>query len=791
MGILLIAKDNIKKQKGNATILFLLVALAVFMLYVGISVLSNMDQVIDKRNEAVNGADYFLFSESTHSSEIMDFFEKKDEVTYVEREEALFVSSAKYFSDTQLEKDADEISFFFQDIEAERKLSVIKVHDEGKVWKENSIILPYYMKVGMGYQTGETLNIEINNKIFYFEIYGFTEDIMFSTTAIIAMEKGFISNHYYKDIEKELGSSGYMYRTKLKKDINVDDFLEKNNLLKDIIPDYISKVHLDLDYELVKYGASITANIFMAILTIFAILIIFIALVIVHFNINNTIEMNMKNIGILQASGYTCSQLAVATVVEFLSIGAVGMAVGLGCAKGASDMIGGTISSAIGLCWEMGFDLISALLSIGIITFLILFGVFLSSRRYWKIVPLYALRNGIYTHNFKKNHIRLDKTKLPLNAAIGMKQIWGNLKKNISICFIVVILTFIGNMSVSLYQNLVSNTDKMFQIIGMEGGDIRVLIQTGEEDINIIKESVKSEIAHLDGMKQIVELIEEDMMISNDTTKVSVNCDICDNPNNLRVNNIVEGKRPEYDNEIMLSTVIADKLDVSIGEVVYLELNEGREDYLVVGISQGINHLGRKAMITADGALRLNENLTANTLLLYVNDATSIENTIETLNDTLENYEVSIVNSKKEIDITLISIISTMKILCIVMAVVIAFVIALVLVLLVKTQLIRQTRQFAIYKALGYTTVQLIWQITMSYIPVFFVGTLVGCGVAFLGITPSVVLSLSAFGIKSFAMDLSFTAMLGIVVTIVVWSEIIIVLCSTKIRKITPYEMQQ
>lgn len=786
MKILLIARDNIKKQKGNTLILFLLIALAVLMLYVGTSVLSNMDKVIDQRNETVNGADYFLFTRSSESDRIQEILEKRKEAVFTEREKALFVSGAKYFKKHVREEDADQINFFFQSLNMERKLSIIQIIDEGKEWNENSIILPYYMKVGMGYNTGETLNITLKGKIHSFIIYGFTEDIMFATPANISAEKGIISEEKFRELTKDWGNQGYIYRVKLKENMDSDEFLIKvDQVLKNEIPDYLNTEHISLAYNQLKYGVSITANIFMAVLTVFAVLLIFIALIIVHFNIDNSIRMNMKNIGILQASGYTSRQLAAATIVEFLLLGAVSMTVGLLCAKAASDIIGGILSSSIGLCWEMNFDPLSCIVSIVITTILIFGAVFLASRRYKQIAPLDALRSGIYTHNFKKNYVRLDKTKLPLNTAIGIKHILGNQKKNISICLIVMLLTFIANVSVSLYQYLVLESDKMIQIIGLEVADIAVYLEAGE------KQSIQKKLESIDGIEQIIEFAGEDMIAQNGTKEVSLYCDIYDSPEKLRVNNIVKGRYPEYDNEIMLSTIIAEKLGVTVGEVMYLEMNEDRKDYLVVGVSQGINHLGRIAMLTTEGALRLNEKLIADNFHIYVKDSVSVSKMIDSLKESLADEEVTIYNSKKDIEVMIGSIIHIMKILCSVMGAVVAFVIALVLVLLVTTQLIREKRQLAIYKALGYTTRQLILQITMSYLPVFFIGTLLGCAVAFVGAAPSVVLSLTAFGIQKFNMDLSIYVMLSIIAVIIVWSELIIIVCSAKVRKITPYGMQQ
>ncbi len=786
MGILLIAKDNIKRQKGNAFIFFTLVAVAVLMLYVGISVLSNMDKVIDKRNTAVNGADYFLFSASEQKDEIERILAEKQEVTYLETEEGIWTTGTKYYSENETEEEANQISFLFQRKDAQRNLSVIQIIDKGKEWKENSIILPYYMKVGMGYSTGETLHIVSHDKTYSFEIYGFTEDVMFATPTNIPTEKTFISEQYFDKLSEELGGKGYIYRAKLEDNTEQEPFMiNTGQTLKKEISDYMTTDQQDLVYDQLKYGTSITANILMAVLTIFAFLLILISLIIVRFNINNSIEMNMRNIGMLKASGYTSGMLVAATVAEFEVIGALGMAGGLLGAKGAADVIGGILSSSMGVQWKMGFEPWSAFISIGVTALLILTVVLFSARRYRKITPLYALRNGIYTHNFRRNHIRLDKTRLPLNTAIGVKPILGNAKKNISISLIVAILVFIGNIAVSLYQNLVLDKEQMTNIIGLEVADIGVPFQQDNKQV------IKEKIENMEETAHSIEFATEDMIAEKGEKEISLNCEIYDKTEILSVDNVVEGRRPEYENEIMISTVVAQKLGVSVGEVIYLEMNQGRQDYLVVGMNQGINHLGRNAMITLKGAKRLNEKLATNMFYIYLKEPESVDEVIEILKEELADEKVEIINGKKEQSMSLVSIIDIMKILCQVLATVVFLVIALILMLLVKTQVIREKRQIAIYKALGYTTGQIMQQITMNYIPVFFAGAVGGCIGAFAGVTPAVVLSLSVFGIQNCSMKISFGATLGIVSVVLLWAELVIVLCSARISKITPCEMLQ
>jgi putative ABC transport system permease protein len=387
---------------------------------------------------------------------------------------------------------------------------------------------------------------------------------MFSTPTNNPFEKCYISSSYFNQYSKEWSDQATIFRAGLREESDTEKFEDViNQELDNEISDFKYIDNMSMNYDTMKNGASMTASILMGILTVFAILLILISIIIIQFNINNSIEMNMKNIGILQASGYTSKQMKATTMLEFIFISIIGAGFGLIASNFASNAVGGILSSSIGVYWKMSFDVVSALLSM-IITFaLILVAVMISSRKFKKISPLDALRNGVHTHNFNKSLIRLDATKLPLNTAIGLKNILFNKKKSIEVGVIIVILSFFANFAVSIYQNFGLSEDKLIEFSGFEMPDVQVTLK--EEDTQKLKssiETIKQKLESVNGLYQILEYKTYDIVCKNGEFEESIKFDIYDNADNLRVDNIVEGKRPQYDNEVILSTVMADKLKV-------------------------------------------------------------------------------------------------------------------------------------------------------------------------------------------------------------------------------------
>lgn len=791
MGIWLIARDNIKKKKGNAILLFIMIAFAVMLLYVGISVLTNLYRNIDERNDLINGADFMLISSNNNVSEILDEIRSSDGVEYAESEKGLYQSNVKFYKTDKETDTSDRIDYLFQKKDNDRKISVIKVIDKGKEWTHDSIILPYYMKAGLGYKTGDVISLEINDKVYNFTVYGFMDDIMFSTPTNISTERVFIDNDRYDELAVQCKQEIDIYKAVLNTGTDREDFQSSmDEQLKISIPGYLNSFNITLNYSTMRMGTSVSAFIFMGVLTVFAILLIMIAMIIINFNINNSIEMNMKNIGILQASGYTGRQLVATTIIEILIIGTIGMAAGLIFAKVTSSIIGGIIAASIGMFWGIGFDSAGAIYS-ALITFMMVFAAaFIGASKYRKINVLDALRNGIRTHNFKKNHVNLNKTLLPLNIALGIKNILSRKAKNVVIVLIIAFLTFCANASLSMYRNFVQDKSNLLNITGFEVPAIGISFDKGNEYSKQEIEDIEKRISVLAGVKEIKQYTCYDMTCSSESGSESLSCDVYDNTN-LYVDNVVAGQRPRNDDEVMLSMLMAEQLNVSTGDIVYLEMNGNRKDYIVCGLFQGINHLGKKALVNFEGIRRLDDKIVPYMLYVYNSDTGSLDDIIRSIKAEVKDDNVTVTNFQDYISASLASVISIMKTFSYIIIAAVGFVISLVMVFLVKTQLVKDSRQYGIYKALGFTTGQLLLQTTMNYIPIVIVGTLTGCIFSVFFMNLLFVVCLSMFGIKKCSMELGFNYMLLMFSAIIIWAQLIIIVNSLRIRKIVPCEMIQ
>ncbi len=770
-----IAKNNMKKKKSDVAVIILLIALATLLLYVSVSSLSNSERVVDNAANACNTAAHTYYTSEEGSKYVVDVWEKMDYVTEYEVSPVLHIPDAKYYGADR--KNERNFVFIMSSMEEERAINKMNVYEMGQI-KENSIILPYYISVTEGYEIGDIFYMVIGEKEYEFEIAGFSEDPVFANTLNITIYRVYISDEYMKEIGKNKGFSYIECRVLFEDGTDIDTYLN----------DFVEKMEgrdkdsiIGLLGDTMKNGVTMMTSILMGMMLIFSVLLVFIAIIIMRFSVRNFIDDNLKNIGILQASGYTSKELRKATIMEMGIIGIVGTIIGIIFSSFSQNAIGGIQAAMMGLRYNAGFDIIYGFTAIAIIMFIVLFMTYISSRTYKNINVLDALRGGIHTHNFKKNSIPLHKTKLPLNIAVGVKYIFGAKLKNIGIMLIISILSFTSCIGFSMYQNFALDKEFMLKLVGAELG---TAIAANEES-----DKMGAVIETWDEVEKVLYYKSIDVNASNEEKSKTVACDTWNNPDYVENITIIEGSVPKYNNEVAISTVLRDYFEVELGDVIYLQGDGEKKPFIVSGIHQMINNMGQKMMLSYEGVKYLNSLEEVESVQLYVYAADGYD--FDDLDSLISQHfkGAQIIESEKMMDESMGTLIMAMELICSIFVIITVVVVFLVVFLVIRSKVVSDKKNNGIYKAIGYTTKDLMVQTTMTNLPVIFVGAVLGAVLSIFGAEPLCVACLSFCAIERCDLTNSpvYLVLTVALITFVAW--MVAMLVSSRIRKIEPVKM--
>jgi putative ABC transport system permease protein len=784
MKLLMLAKSSFRKNRSSAITLLFLIITATLFLYIGIHVLTNLGGFLDKKHDTLNGADFITLVPDVYSDYIADVIDGMEESVAMEQEKAIVYHTGSV-QNKKLQEKAQSIGIIIMNADEERNIQQLKIIDKADTITEDSIIVPYSLKSVQGYQTGDTIEVSFREDVDTYTIYGFCEDIFFSTTANISFYKCFVPDQTFQKLRASSDSvSKYTYiKTQLKEGISSGDFEDEFIRSASSNTDCDSGTTINLNYESMKIGTTVTINIIMMVLVFFAALVIIISMVVIRFTVITHIEEDIKNIGSMEAVGFTNRMIQTSLIIEFMTITLLGFLGGILLSLVSTGTITNVISSSIGLTWQMKPGLTSMLLSFIIIALMILLITIKVTRRIAKITPIMALRNGIETYHFDKNHFPLDKMKGSLNMILGLKQIFNNKKQSISIAIIGTLMSFTIVFSIAMYHNFVKDETAFIRLVGMERSDLAVVCYEGNYD------TVYDIAAKTTGVAKSLHYTNENLVLRFGDKETTTNTFICNDFDKIAVSTIIDGRYPKHDNEIAISTVNQRRLGAEIGDVLSVKSKESSFDYMVVGITQHINGLGQSASITEEGMLRCNSNFVPVSLYLYLEEDVDVADTIALLEQSLEEYNISIVNMEDIFDTTLSSITQSITLICITIGIITSVIVVLILYYLVKVKIIREKNLIGINKALGFTTGQLIVHNNVALGTIVLFSTLLGSALAVTTINPLCTLMLSAVGIRNGSFLIP-PSLIGISLIIMeVLTLITTTLVSLRIRKVNPREL--
>ncbi len=781
MNLFMIAKSNMKKNKSMMITLIALIMFATLLLYIGTSVLLDMSSFLDKKNESMNGSEFTAATPVKHEETIQGVIKEMGE--YTQLETVPVIRYASTFQNLTNGEESQSIGSIMFNADNSEEISRMDIIDQGHTKLPNSIILPYYLKVAKGYQSGDEITITVGSVVNTYIVYGFAEDIMFATPSNIPYYKCYVFEEEFQRLYHADENTQYsLIKTRLKQgtDTNLysENFIKKSsNILQSSMSDIMS-----MDYNTMKVGVSIFLIIIMSVLITFSFIIILIALTMMRFAIVTHIEGNIKNIGSMEALGYTGKELILSTILQFVVITLFSIGLGFVIATAGMGLMTNLLSSSIGLAWNAVINVKAMLINLVIIMTLVMLITYLAAAKLKKVTPIIAMRSGIDTHNFKKNYIALDRSPYPVNVALGIKSLLLNMKQNVIIVIIVTLMSFVSVFAFTTNYNFNVDNTALLRLIGIEKSQLQVIYK-GEDAVKIF-----DEIGELEQVDKIIRLTSMEMGISLEDKEMTPSFYISNDFNLLEIQTIVEGEYPVHNNEIAVTGLVLERLGAELGDAVTVKGNETKQDFILVGVTQQISNLGRGACITEEGMARIDPNYVPSELFVYMEEH-KIPSVTKTLEERYGDSHMNITNIEETFDTILVSFNGAVIALCIVCIVITLSIISLVLYLLIKIKLLKERLRIGVSKALGYTTKQLVLQITMSFCPVCILGAFLGTVLATFLINPAFSAMLSVSGIRNSHLTINPAVTLTTFLAISLFSFVITALVSRSIKKITPCEL--
>ena len=774
---IILAAANTHKHKGQTLSLLLLSFIAAMLLNLGLLTAIKFEKSFYEKSEELNAPHAVVAAMKNHyQNSFKEYFEGYPGITEISEEEILFLPAAKFrygdgiFSNIVMVLNADRPRSMLG-------LSFVGEHtDPG----EDSIYVSYLLKSGGGYSLGDSFVLSYGHKDHHFKISGFIEDTFLGSINMSGI--GFyLPANAYSRLEAELSGNGagVMLSARLQNPEDSSKLISGiNNMVMSSAGSFFYSTMWNADFNLAKYSRTFTASIIAILILAFSIIVTMISLIVTTFRIRNSIDESMTNIGVLKAMGYTSSQIISSIVLQFTLITALGSLLGIWVSFYAITPLSHMLSAQTGLIWRQCFNAGISFLSLFALTLGIGLVSLLSAGKIHRLHPIYALRGGISTHSFRKNYFPLQRTWLNLHLVLSLKMLIQNAKQNLLITLIIATVSFASVFSLVLYYNIVIENQAFIHMVSGEQSNAVIIKNPDNHDDKLIEN-----IRQIPGVRKAIYFDTVRLLAGDEKVAAYVVEDFSLTENDM----IYKGRYPKHPNEITIGGHVSKLLNKHIGDTIQIKTGNIQQDYLVTGLHQNPNNFGMDITLTYEGMIRLQPDYLWSTIYMYANKDVDTNAVIRSINERYGNMIAETIDIQELMNSSLGVFMSIATMVTLAINVITALVMSLMLYLVIRTLLLKNRKYLGIQKAIGYTTIELVQQVSMAYLPIMILGTAIGGITGYLGVNPLFALLLRKLGV----MKANFYIMPGYVILLCVliigFAYGLSMWISSHIRKISPY----
>lgn len=622
-------------------------------------------------------------------------------------------------------------------------------------------------------QIGDTLRLQIGSRIQEYRIKGFYEDPIMGST-VMGMKSFLVSDAAYQAIAKEVNEhpqenvivSGMLHIVQAaSSELSIAEFQKLINEESS----YREEISYTYSKEAIMGFMMVLQNIYSGFLLLFVVVLLVVAMLVLGHSISSSIEQDYVNMGILKAVGFTQKDLRSLQITQYVLAIVIGMLIGLPLSLFVVNIVNQITLTSTGLLIPSTMPFALCLVALGIILILLVSFILFKTRRISSITPIKAIRGGKEDVYFK-SRVTLPIYQKGLSVFLAIRQLSSSKKQYISACLVSALLVF-----------FLSLMGRMSAWMGEDGQGLKDAFASASYDIGIL---CNDEQTHQEAERLINSYtpITESFYFRNMTGQLNHTDYIMNVISEPERYHILQGRTARYDNEIVITEIVAKEQGIAIGDSVTVGYGGKEAEYIITGINQSANDMGANFSMAQSGYHRLANGKDRFYTYYVLEDHAKVSEISKALTDTFheriaidDNVWAGLENS-----------VAAMNAFEYLMYVIVIFFVLVVIILTGTKLLFKEQHDLGIYKSLGFSSSRLRISFALRFGMIAFLGSVIGSILSAWFTDPLAVGLLRFAGMSSFESHLDIIALFtpGVIVTLLFMMFAYII--AGKIKKVSP-----
>ncbi len=760
-----------KRDKGAYVSFGIAILIAAIMFNVALILMIQVDKEYDKKGEDLNVATINICIPTIQDiSTLKEDIKSLDGVLQVETREAVFLeATAKEFRGID-----HSMNTVFYNKDDYRDINKLDIKEKSTSLQTNTIYLPLYVASFGEFTLDDEIIYEIGDKSHKFLVTGILEEMQYGNYGKGVMGVYLPNSTYQKFASEYQENKVIEYSIIASDDVEINVI---NNEVNNLLEDKDITTVINSDKVSTKDTRMMMCNLLILFLSTFAGIVIVVSVLLCKFRIISYIDEEMVNMGVLKALGYTANMIIGSVIFPYIIVTIVASMLGSIISYTVLPILSQMLTLQAGFSFKLQFDAKSLFIVETVLVLMVGIFTYMSAMRIKKLQPINAIRGNTGEKNIKDNYVPLDQTRVNIKLALIIKQMFSNGNKNILLFTVSLVLSAMVYMASTLYYNVTFKPNNFISTLSEEIPDVIVYPKMGSEDVLV---------QDLDNNSNTRTTLEY-MVGSTNIDNVPITVFACEDFGVVSNDLCYRGKNPNKDNEIALGSIF--EKQYNIGEEIEIQNGDISHSYKITGFVQSVNYQGKICELSIQGYSKLSPEPILPSQYVYLKEGVDVEEFIDQIKQGSDQKISSVVNYKEMMQTTqemYSGITSIIVIIIFSMAIVI---LVIVLYIIIKVVLIQKKQELGIYKAIGYSNLQLISQFIGSLLPASALGILVSSILGLFYIPYINNLIFEQIGAMKNNLEVSSTVLLVFGLLQVVVYILIGIFLSKPIRRISAYKL--